>query len=219
MHIYWTDHMTLLCIWACNVGFSVFVGLVYKCAGVMIGLTPSCSRQVKGDGRKVKQSELELHKRMGRGARGGGVCGSPSHKKKLTYRYSGKIGRPFGHYRNVKKICTSMSQLICCDPISPNFCHYETYESWLKFTAIKVLWFASQNAGNHISDDLHFKISQKGACPRTPLKRASPALGCQSSQHYYIRNPPMQKGWLRPCYPNINKTIWNILSCPILVNQ
>ena len=44
----------------------------------MIGLTPSCSRQVKGDGKKVKQSELELHKRMGRG---GGVCGSPSHKK------------------------------------------------------------------------------------------------------------------------------------------
>ena len=37
----------------------------------MIGLTPSCSRQVKGDCRKVKQSELELHKRMGRGARGG----------------------------------------------------------------------------------------------------------------------------------------------------
>ena len=78
MHIYWTDHMTLPCIRACNVGFRVFVGLVYKCAGVMIGLTPSCSRQVKGDGKKVKQSELELHKRMGRG---GGVCGSPSHKK------------------------------------------------------------------------------------------------------------------------------------------
>ena len=56
-------------------GFSVFVGLVYKSAGVMIGLTPSCSRQVKGDGRKVKQSELELHKRMGRGARGGGGQG------------------------------------------------------------------------------------------------------------------------------------------------
>ena len=49
-------------------GFSVFVGLVNKCADVVIGLTPSCSRQVKGDGRKVKQSELELHKRTGRGA-------------------------------------------------------------------------------------------------------------------------------------------------------
>ena len=48
-------------------GFSVFVGLVNKCADVVIGLTPSCSRQVKGDGRKVKQSELELHKRTGRG--------------------------------------------------------------------------------------------------------------------------------------------------------
>ena len=76
----------------------------------MIGLTPSCSRQVKGDGRKVKQSELELHKRMGRGARGGGgFAAPPVIKKKLTYRYSGKIGRPFWHYRNVKKICTSMS--------------------------------------------------------------------------------------------------------------
>ena len=62
-------------------GFSVFVGLVYKCAGIMIGLTPSCSRQVKGDGRKVKQSELELHKRMGRGARGGGVAAPPVIKK------------------------------------------------------------------------------------------------------------------------------------------
>ena len=61
MRINWTDHTTLLCIRACNVEFSVFVGLVNKCADVVIGLTPSCSRQVKGDGRKVKQSELELH--------------------------------------------------------------------------------------------------------------------------------------------------------------
>ena len=50
--------------------------------------------------------------------------GSSSRQTKLTY--SGKIGRPFGHYRNVKKICTSMSYLICCNPISPYFCHYET---------------------------------------------------------------------------------------------
>ena len=52
-------------------GFSVFVGLVEKCAGVVIGLTQSCSLQVKGDGRKVKQSELELRKRTWRGGRGG----------------------------------------------------------------------------------------------------------------------------------------------------
>ena len=47
----------------------------------MIGLMPSCSRQVKGDGKKVKQSELELHKRMGRGARGGGCAAPPVIKK------------------------------------------------------------------------------------------------------------------------------------------
>ena len=44
----------------------------------------------------------------------------------------------------------------------PNFCHYETYESCLEFTAIKALWFASQNAANRISDDSHFKISCRG---------------------------------------------------------
>ena len=44
----------------------------------MIGLTPSCSCQVKGDGKKVKQSELELHKRMGRG---GGFAAPPVIKK------------------------------------------------------------------------------------------------------------------------------------------
>ena len=106
MHIYWTDRTTLLCIRACNVGFTVFVGLVYKCAGVVIGFTPSCSLQVKGDGRRVKQSELELHKRTGRGA-GRGLQLPQSSKKKLTNL--SKIGWPFGHYRNVKKICTSLS--------------------------------------------------------------------------------------------------------------
>ena len=51
---------------------------------VVIGLTPSCSLQVKGDGRKVKQSELELHKRTGRGAGGWrwGVAAAPSVVKK-----------------------------------------------------------------------------------------------------------------------------------------
>ena len=76
MRINRTDHTILLCIRACNVGFSVFVGLVYKCASVVIGLTPSCSLQVKGDGRKVKQSELELHKRT--------VAAPPVVKKKKT---------------------------------------------------------------------------------------------------------------------------------------
>ena len=44
---------------------------------VVIGLTPSCSLQVKGDGKKVKQSELELHKHTGRG-----VAAAPSVVKK-----------------------------------------------------------------------------------------------------------------------------------------
>ena len=74
----WTDHKTLLCIRACNVGFIVFDGLVHICVGVVIGLTPSCSLscslQAKGDCRKVKQSELELHKHTGRG------CSSPSRQ-------------------------------------------------------------------------------------------------------------------------------------------
>ena len=163
MRINWTDHTTLLWIRACNVGFSVFVGLVYKCAGVVIGLTPSCSLQVKGDGRKVKQSELELHKRTGRGNRGGAAA-SPVVKKKNLF------GQNWSTFRALQK---RKENLYLCDPISPTFCHYETYESWLEFTAIKALWFdlwfASQNAENGISDYLHFKISREGACPLTPL--------------------------------------------------
>ena len=64
----------------------------------MIGLTPSCSCQVKGDGKKVKQSELELHKRMGRGARGGGGFASPPVIKKTNL-----FGQNWSAFRALQK--------------------------------------------------------------------------------------------------------------------
>ena len=48
--------MTLLCIRACNVGLSVFGGLVYKCADVVIGLTPCCSRRSKVTAGKLNKA-------------------------------------------------------------------------------------------------------------------------------------------------------------------
>ena len=78
-------------------------------------------------------------------------------------------------------------------------CHHETYKSWLEYTAIKALWFASQNARDRIFHDLHFKISffaggGGGHAFRPPrTKSVSAALGCQSDQQYYTRNTPMQR--------------------------
>ena len=48
---------------------------------------------VKGDGRKVKQSQLELHKRTGRGG-----CSSPSRQKKLTF-----FGQNWSTFRALQK--------------------------------------------------------------------------------------------------------------------
>jgi len=41
----------------------------------------------------------------------------------------------------------------------------------------------------------------RGACPRTPLVKSASGARLSIVQPMYIRNPSMQKGWLRPCKP------------------
>ena len=56
----------------------------------------------------------------------------------------------------------------------------------------------SESRKRYFSGPIIQKISG-GACPWTPYQRSPSALDCQSCRQYHIRNPSMQKCWLRPC--------------------
>ena len=54
-----------------------------------------------------------------------------------------------------------MSQLICFDPISPNFLTTKTAVNSQQLSS----FFASQNPENHISDNVNLKISRGNMVP------------------------------------------------------
>ena len=107
----------------------------------------------------MKLSELELLSVRG-GRAGGGEVAAPPVVKKIN-----SFGQNWSTFRAVQKgkenlylyVLTYQSAAI------PYFVNTKRLKADLNSQyAIKELWFASQNAGNRISDDLHFKISRGG---------------------------------------------------------